>query len=273
MSLSRFTLRALATAALLPQPGDVDLITMAGDYVFPDELNPLQFREAQKDLPAITIYTDEDLSEMRNQDNSRPFKRVVQLRIELTVGSFEMIEGSPTYSVDFTSQELEARLDFFEQQVRWALFSWPRPMTSAFRRFVVRNTSIQSHPVRDSENNKLSSRRLTMTCDIPDDCPPNFQIGGVLPGVVTITKAMFPATPWLADMFVAMQNQPSYRAVLDILGKTGHPAMLLPLLKRFGVVADPIHLGGANAAALAAAGQTPDHGGHPVVETLIGEPL
>ena len=55
MSLARFMLRALALNALLPQPGDADIITLANDRVFDSMLDPKQFTLGAQDIPAITV--------------------------------------------------------------------------------------------------------------------------------------------------------------------------------------------------------------------------
>ena len=255
MSLSRFTARVLAISALLPQPGDTDLITMAGDSVFDTHLDPLQFNaDDSKDIPAIVVYTDEDTTQLLNTAGSGgPYRRRITMRIELTVSTFadfKAEDGTSVRALGFLSldQELEAQLDLFEQQVRWALLGIAhRPATVAFQSWIVRIHSIDSIAARDAENNRLSSRRLMMSIEIPDDCPPLVAVdppgcepsgSGMTaqsPMQVPITPDMFPQAPWLATMFATMQTMPSYRMAINRLAGTGVPAIILPALKRLQI--------------------------------------
>ena len=252
MSLSRFTARVLAISALLPQPGDTDLITMAGNSVFDTALDPLQFNENDsKDIPAIVVYTDEDTTQLLNTAGSGgPYRRRITMRVELTVSTFadfKTEDGSEVRSLGFISldAELEAQLDLFEQQVRWALLGLSnRPATTAFQNWIIRIHSIDSIAARDADNNRLSSRRMMFSVEIPDDCPPLVAVdvagcepngSGVTaqsPDQVPITSDMFPQAPWLANMLATMQTMPSYRMALNRLAKTGVPSIILPALKR-----------------------------------------
>lgn len=247
MSLNRLMLRALAINALLPQPGDGAPITMAGENVFDSRLDPTQFSADTNELPIIIVYTDGDGAQLVNRsDNSGPFRRGVDLRIEIVMGSFDtFIEDEKAhlaFGVPTTDAELEAKLDMFEQQVRWALLSWPvRNATNAFKRFVVRFENIESHVSRDeSGNNRLAMRRLNIHCVINDDCPPGWTSAPYSgEREVTLTEDDFKPLPeWLRPMLVALQSSPSVRQVINVLSGRNDPAVIVPLLKRIGVNVD-----------------------------------
>lgn len=242
-------LRGLALQALTPQPGDTAPITLAEDKVFDSRLDPFQFDVNAKEIPAIVVYTDDDSSQLQNRSAANgPFLRHVELRVEIAIGSFdEVIEDGQKhiiYGYPSTDAELEAKLDIFEQQVKWALLDWPvRKATTAFRRYVIRVESIQSHPDRSEDgNNKLAMRRLHFKCCIPDDCSPTFAFGPATPRAPhTYSASDFdPLPPWLKDMLVATQHAPSMRAVLDALGGNGVAQVFVPLLKRVAANVDCI---------------------------------
>lgn len=247
MSLNRLMLRALAVNALSPQPGDGDQITLAGERVFDSRLDPAQFDQDQSEIPLIIVYTDEDMTQLVNRaDNTGPFARHVDLRIEIVIGSFDtVVEDGNRYGafgVPTTDAELEARLDIFEQQVRWALYGWPnRKATNAFLKYVVAFSDITSHAQRDeSGNNRLAMRRLIARCRINDDCPPGwgFVQSGVSTQLPLFKQDDFSSVPeWLRPMLVASQHSPSMMQVVNVLSGTNNPAVLVPLLKRIGVTA------------------------------------
>lgn len=246
MSLNRLMLRALAVNALSPQEADADLITMAGDKVFDSRLDPTQFSDDEPELPAIIVYTDEDSWSLVNRaSNTGPFIRYVDLRIEIAIGSFDTVvqdeQSFRAFGVPTTDPELEARLDIFEQQVRWALMDWPnRSATAAFKQFVVQFIDISSHVQRDEGgNNRLAMRRMIIRCRINDDCPPSVLVVGQntsTPQAKVLEEGDFSSVPaWIRPMLVAAQNSPSMMQVVNVLSGTNNVAVLAPLLSRMVV--------------------------------------
>ncbi len=248
MSLQRMMLRALACVALQQQEDDALSPTMAEDRVFDSRLDPLIFKEFQSHMPGIIVYTDDDEGALINRGSGGgPYQRLIDLRVELVIGSFdsEIIDKEEHigFAVPTTDAEMEARLDLFEQQVKWALYQLPRVYSVAFAQFVVRLESISSHATRDeSGNNKHASRRMHFKCVINDDCPPN--VGALAPGDTPpdlipfkADLAKYPA-PWIAPMLEAMYAAPSMRAVLSVLSDSNNPIAYLPLLKKIGINVD-----------------------------------
>lgn len=246
MSLTRLFTRALACVALQKQDDDAVSPTMADDRVCDSRLDPLLFRDYSTPMPGIIVYTDDDDGDLINRGSGTgPFRRLLDLRVEIVIGSFntEVVDDVQqlVFDLPMTDAQLEAQLDLFEAQVKWALFALPdRLYSHAFRQFVVRIESIKSHATRDEGgNNRFASRRIHFKLEIPDDCPPHWF--GIEPGAAPPKKvpfvdelAAFPA-PWVAPMLQAMSNQPSMQGVLDMLAGTGNPYKILPLLKRIGI--------------------------------------
>lgn len=282
MSLHRLMLRALACVALQKQDDDAVSPTMADDRVFDSRLDPFVFREFDKPMPGITVYTDDDEAMLLNRGSGDgPFKRHVDLRIEIVIGSFdtEVIndETNTVFALPMTDAQLEAQLDLFEAQVRWALLALPnRVYSNAFREFVVRIETITSHASRDeSGNNRFASRRLHYKCEVNDDCAP--YAFGLAPNQVPPTKipfcddlGAFPA-PWIRPMLQAMCSTPSMQNVLNVLAGNKNPAVYVPLLKRIGISVDAIEPE-ADPNLLAAQGKTQGPDGRIEVENVLEIP-
>lgn len=246
MSLSRLMLRALACVALQKQASDSISPTMADDRVFDSMLDPLMFRQFDKQMPGIVVYTDDGTSELINRGSGGgPYRHYVDLRVELVIGTFntEIVDNQKRVLLELptTDAQLEAQLDLFEAQAKWALMELPRAYTNAFMNYVVRIESVSSFATRDEGNNRFASRRLHFKCEIKDDCPP--LIAGIEPGQVARANATacgfkdFPAA-WLTPMFAAMCSMPSMRPVLNALSGSGVPYAYVPLLRRIGVTVD-----------------------------------
>jgi hypothetical protein len=263
-------LRSLAIAAISQQPSDTAAPTMADNRVYDSRLDAIEFTADNNELPCVIVYTDDDASAVINRGMmGGPRLRHVDLRVEILLGSCstEQVGDSPdgstqfAYSLPTTDAELEAKLDMFEQQVKWALMDLPnRSYTSAFSTYVVRIENIQSHVKRDEDgNNKLAARRMIFTCTINDDCPPQWYTaatanpdGGAyttsttpeanpLPGTPVLNTP--PATPpgldltnvapWIQGMVKVLYNMPSMKIVINQLtGAGANSAIFVPLLKR-----------------------------------------
>lgn len=279
MSLSRLMLRALACVALQKQSDDPVSPTMADDRVFDSRLDPLIFKEYEKPMPGIIVYTDDDDGELINRGSGDgPFRRYIDLRVEIVIGSFdtEVVDNvqQVVFDLPMTDAQMEAQLDLFEVQVKWALLSLPnRAYTNAFRAFVVRIESIRSHATRDeSGNNRFASRRIHFKCEVNDDCPPNWaalQPGQQPPKKIPFCDelAKFPM-PWVVPMLQAMCQQPAMQGVLDVLAGTNNPYTYVPLLKSIGINVDAIEPE-ADPNLLAAQGKTHGPDGRIEVQKLL----
>lgn len=249
MSLSRMYTRALACVALQQQEDDAVAPTMAEDRVFDSRLDPLLFKQYSTPMPGIIVYTDDDEGDLiARGSGTGPFRRWIDLRIELVIGSFntEIIDGEQqlVFDLPMTDAQLEAQLDLFEQQVKWALWALPnRVYSHAFRKYVVRIENFKSHASRDeSGNNRFASRRMHFKLEIPDDCSPDFlalQPGEKAPPPIPIGDLSQYSAPWVTPMLQAMVGSPTMRGVLDVLAGTGNPYAYVPLLKRIGVNITP----------------------------------
>lgn len=251
MSLSRLFVRALACVALQKQPDDSVAPTMAEDRVFDSRLDPLLFKEYDKPMPGIIVYTDDDAGDLINRGSGTgPYRRWVDLRVEIVIGSFdtEIVDDVQqiVFDLPMTDAQLEAQLDLFEAQVRWALWQLPnRVYSEAFRAYVVRVENIQSHATRDeSGGNRFASRRIHFKVEIPDDCPPSFYgttPGKPIPEMIPFCDDLskFPA-PWIVPLLQAMCNSPSMQGVLQVLAGSENPTVYVPLLKRIGINVDAI---------------------------------
>jgi hypothetical protein len=281
VSISRLFLRALAVTAIQRNDGEVIPPTMADQRVFDSRLDPLSFTYEDNEIPVVVVYTDDDHSELLNRgDNSGPRVRVVDLRVEISVGAFDSVivdnEEQTSFALPVTDAQMEAKLDLFEQQVMWALLRLPnRPYTNAFVRYVVRVESIASHASRSEDgNNRFAQRVLHFKCAIPDDCPPSSEIvpPNQQPSALTVlTFEDVPGSPWLGTMLDAMTNSPSMRAVLDVLTGSGNPYAHVPLLKRIGMYVDAIEPE-ADQNILSAEGRTHGPDGRIEVENLWTAP-
>jgi hypothetical protein len=250
MSLARLMLRSLAIAAIQKQTDDTLDPTMAGDRVYDSRLDPIEFTADVKELPAVIVYTDDDDSEIINRGTGDgPRRRTVDLRVEILLGTFsiELVDGANalSYSLPTTDAELEAKLDMFEQQVKWALGALPgRAYSAAFANYVVRVEKISSMVRRDDNgNNKLAARHLIYTCVINDDCPPAYGIG-VAPAAAMAELSdldLANVAPWIRDMILVMYKSPSMQPVINALtGNRQRSAVFAPILKRIGLAINPI---------------------------------
>ncbi len=280
MSTSRLLLRSLACVALQQQADDAVSPTMAEKLVFDSRLNPLQFTDGDNDIPCVVVYTDDDNGTLINRGGGTagPYERIIDLRVEIAVGSFgKVAENDDGYgfAIPMTDPQLEAQLDLFEAQVRWALMSIPnRKYTNAFLAYVKRIETIQSHATRDeSGNNKFAQRRIHFACVVNDDCPPFAKIllpGEKPPKPLDISFKDFPS-PWLRDVLEVMKNTPSIRNVLDQLSGAGNPYAYVPLLKRIGFNVDAIEPE-ADPNLLAAQGKTHGPDGRIEVKNILELP-
>ena len=127
MSINRLFLRCAAVAALSPLEDEAGP-TFAGPHVYDSRLESIQYDEGNSELPLIAVYTDDDDAEpVYPQEIGGPSNRTVVLRIEFVIGSFQMVrtdrsgEDDVEYVVPVIDAQMEAKLDMFEQQIKWLL--------------------------------------------------------------------------------------------------------------------------------------------------------
>jgi hypothetical protein len=138
--------------------------------VFDSKLDPLDDLKADEKRPTAIIYTEDDDGDPGQKAGGPPFKRTVDLVIELAVVALLPIDQDNfAAGVPWTDGELEAALDLFEAQIRFALFYGPtgrlwRQLTGS------RVPDIHSLPHRSSEEaTRLAMRTLRMKVTVPDD--------------------------------------------------------------------------------------------------------
>lgn len=249
MSVSRMFLRAAAIAALSPMTnakGEAEEgPTFARERVYDSRLDPLDHSADGSELPAIIVYTEDDDAVPRDKNSlSGAYDRTIILRVEIVIGSFEEVamdgQTGMVFALPTTDAEMEARLDLFEQQVKWALLQlgW-RPPTAVFMNFVKFVTNIKSVVVRDeATNNKLASRHLFFSCVVPDDCSPAISPEQSVAAKLDLTD--FPGAPWLGQFLTTLSADPSASAVVNLLSNKQSAAVVLPYLRRMGVKVDAV---------------------------------
>ena len=247
MSLNRLFLRTAAVAALSPEAGDKYPPTMAGNRVHDSRIGAItaDFKDGVH-LPVIAVYTDDDEYRTLNVDGAGMAEREVILRIEFAIGMFDTIvedkQKVRAFVYPAVDAEIEARLDMFEQQIRWALFSthW-RVGTLAVSKMVKKVSMLKSVAMRDEDTaTKISSRMLLATCSIVDDCQPSFLRSNedVEQGEFDLND--FPGLPWLGPMLRAMAADKNRHPIVDLLGNARTASVILPALERIAYNVDAI---------------------------------
>lgn len=240
MSLVRLFTRCAAIAALTADEKEPGL-TFAGTSVYDSRMEPAMQAERLGELPLIGVYAEDDDYDIVNPNNpGGVFNRTISLRVEFLIGTYDtLVEGgkrSTHFVVPTTNAELEARLDMFEQQIRWALLQrLDRDATKLFLQFCKRVRSIKSTPYRDEEGgNKIAARRMMFSLETVDDCGPLY-LTKAPEGEQKFDFGSFPGAPWLGDMLNAMSHQTKNHPILDVLGNARTSAIILPVLKRVGM--------------------------------------
>ncbi|MDQ2080480.1 hypothetical protein RA307_09835 [Xanthobacteraceae bacterium Astr-EGSB] len=182
MSLARAALRIATLEALRPtaaivsdtHPAGGPWPTLAGARVYDSRIDPVDDLAASERRPVIVIYTDEDNSDPAQKAGGPPYKRIVDLVVELSVIALGLVgegeEEAYVVGTAYTDAELEIELDLLEAQARFALHYGP---TGAIWRKLTGRKVIDIHslPHRTSEEgDRLALRTVRIKLVIPDDC-------------------------------------------------------------------------------------------------------
>ncbi|MBM4299448.1 MAG: hypothetical protein FJ143_17050, partial [Deltaproteobacteria bacterium] len=186
MSLNRMALRTAAVLALTnyyqePWP------TMAAARVFDSRIDPITGAEKSELVPTISVYTDADTGDDLSSNNGGPpFRRVINLNLWLTLGMVgEDTElGEPTIIFPQTDTELEASLDLFEHQTRFAFMNFQNQWTRLLLGFWTRMTAWKSDRLAAEANVRLAARQITATIEIKDDDWP--EVASATPAVMPL---------------------------------------------------------------------------------------
>lgn len=171
MSLNRMALRTAAVLALTnyyqaPWP------TMAKGRVFDSRIDPITGAQADELVPTISIYTDDDTGDDLSSNNGGPpFRRMVNLTMWLTLGMIgeDSTAENPTIAFPQTDAQLEASLDLFEHQTRFAFANFGNQWTKLLLGFWTRMTMWKSDRLAAEANVRLAARQITATIEIKDD--------------------------------------------------------------------------------------------------------
>ena len=176
MSLSRTALRLATMEALAPSAAVLANTgpwpTLATKYVYDSAIDPIEDLQPTERRPIAVIYTEDDAGEGGQKAGGPPFKRIVDLVIELSVAV--MLPDGDVFvaGLPITDGELESSLDLFEGQVLFALMIGPTGML--WRSLTARRVSeTHSVPKRTGEEGiRLAMRTLRLKTQIPDDVYP-----------------------------------------------------------------------------------------------------
>lgn len=227
MSLNRTALR-LATALALSNNFTAPYPTLAGGRVFDSRLDPIQGIKPEEQVPIIVIYTDDDDGEQLSDNNGGPpFRRMVDLVLWLSIcQNAKDGEGNIVIGYTETDAELEAMLDLFEHQVRFAFSNIGNKWSNLLRGTMLRRIkSWKSDRLVAEGNIKLAARNVVVSVEIVDDdlptVVPQIDEAAELPGnIQEILDAVGPTSTGYV------------KATVDLLAAAGVPDQIaLPDLK------------------------------------------
>lgn len=231
MSLSRLALRG-SIIKMLTNDFSEPYPTIAGPAVWDMKMDPIDHNTGETMLPIVVVYTDADEHSLLDRGEGRMFREhMVNVFIELALGTFPDGEGSTTMSYVETDAELEALLDLFEWQV-WRQFytNWS-PSSQPFHRMVKRIESWESAPARQIEqNNRLSLRQMAIKVTLAPDCLPQALLlpeGAVPPINAKPTSLEAIDLPYLSGLQDTLLNNPTFAGLCDQLRavQTGRPSV------------------------------------------------
>jgi len=227
--LSRLALRlatkeAMAPLALHAAPNESNWPTLAGQYVFDSEIGPIDDLKDELARPVAVIYTGDDRGQSKSNRGGPPFEHFVDLEIQISMVMKETADNAEGYSVGFpfTSSEMEASLDAFESQVKFALFvSEAGQLFRDLTGMVIEN--FDSEVLRYGEEKlPLAARILKMRVRVADDC---FDAAPDATGVNRLPQP-------LRGVILALGGDAFVDAIKTNLGNA---APLAPALEAFGV--------------------------------------
>ena len=222
MSLNRTALR-LATVLALSNNFTAPHPTIAEARVYDSKLDPIEGHDPEDLVPIIVVYTDDDNGSALSENNGGPqYRRSVQLMIELSIGIIKQSDTGQTVSLPETEPELEAMLDLFEHQVRFALADLTSRWTILWHDMAKRTRSWSSQRHASSEGSvRWAARQITAQVEIEDDCTPE---------IATATPDPAPIPQHIVALLAAVD------ADRDEDGNPkGHVKPLIDLLKQAGV--------------------------------------
>lgn len=172
MSFVREALAITVLEALCPAAAVASgegFTTNAGGRVFLEKTSALDDLSAGHQATVIVIYTNVDDGKLLGQSGFS-YSRTIEVEIVVSMVARASDEAGVSFLlVPLTDRELSAGLNVIEAQVRAALLSGPSG--TLFRKVIKAVPSIRSEAVRDAEEGvKLAERRITLLCDVPDDC-------------------------------------------------------------------------------------------------------
>lgn len=164
-ALALSVLEALCPAAAVAS-GE-GFTTNAGGRVFLEKVDALDDLSVGHRASVIVIYTNMDDGQLLSPGE---YARVIEVEIVISMVAHLVAEdGVPFFNVPITDRELFSALNVAEAQVRAALLFGASGLL--FRKVSKKTATIRSEPVRDAEEGfKLAERRLTLSCEVPDDC-------------------------------------------------------------------------------------------------------
>lgn len=164
-ALALSVLEALCPAAAVAS-GE-GFTTNAGGRVFLERADPLDDLAVGHRAAVIVIYTNIDDGQRLSLGE---YGRVIEVEIVISMVAHVVADdGKPFFDVPITDRELFSALNVAEAQVRAALISGASGVL--FRKVAKKVATIRSEPVREAEEGiKFAERRLTLSCEVPDDC-------------------------------------------------------------------------------------------------------
>lgn len=177
MTLARTALRISAIEALIGQ-------TRAEGRVFDSKWSDLAPESYPDDgLPCIIVLTDaEDGDELLDQNGGPPFRRVIELVLEMSIIQTIDVSGqenpdtgqlypSGSYLIDHpaSDRQTEASLDLLEHQATYALAAGDSEAAQVFRSFTRIKKKEGHRQITDETGVKVAIRVVTFKIDTQDD--------------------------------------------------------------------------------------------------------
>lgn len=218
MSLNRTALR-LATILALTNNQTAPYPTIGEGRVYDARLDPILGVDSKELIPIAVVYTDDDNGSPLSENNGGPpFRRTVNLIIEISMGMIGEDDDGVTFDLPLTEPELDAQLDLFEFQIRFALANTLNPWTALWWGTAVRILGWSSQRFVTSEGNaRLAARQITAQVEIKDDCLPEIAVMGPL-------QSTLPA---------------NIQALLDAVVAAGSPSYVQPLVETLTLAGTP----------------------------------
>jgi hypothetical protein len=175
MSLARLALRLATVEGLRPTASltsNGPWPTIAQKYVLDSRVDPLNDVSPLEARPIVCVYTEHDEGTPGQKRGGPPFLATIDLTFELSVVVKVAKDGDPSQFVvacPETDDELEASLDLFEAQIKFALLCGP---TGEIWRSIChrRIHSPRSVPHRTSEESvRLARRTMTWRVEVNED--------------------------------------------------------------------------------------------------------